>query len=161
MYILKFPHPYLFVKCQKVDHFDKQLSNILDEMWETMQINNGLGLAANQVGISRRMFVMQGPNEEKLYLVNPEIVSQSIQAANLKEGCLSAPEEFLVRSDRVEWIQIKYQNVDGVRHVRTFHGLHSVCVQHELEHLNGISFMESKSIQKSKRVELAKKWRLR
>lgn len=161
MEILKFPHPRLLHKCHEVTIFDPQLEIFLDEMWDTMQKHNGLGLAANQVGLMARMFVMEGPNKEKLYLINPKIIRQSIGAANLKEGCLSAPDEFLVRSDRVAWVQVKFQNVDSISYTRTFHGLYSVCVQHEMEHLDGISYMESKSIPKNKRVELAKKWGLR
>lgn len=161
MEILKFPHPALLHKCNEVTDFYPELEYFLDEMWETMKKHNGLGLAANQVGLMARMFVMEGPNKEKLYLINPKIVAQSVVNANLQEGCLSAPEEFLIRSDRVEWVQVKYQNVDRIEYVRTFYGLHSVCVQHEMEHLDGISYMESKSIPRKKRNELASKWGLK
>lgn len=161
MQILKFPHPELFESGKEVTVFGPELKVLLDSMWDTMKANNGLGLAANQVSLLHRMFVMEGPKAERLYVINPKITLKSIGAANLKEGCLSAPGEFLVRSDRAAWVQVKFKNADNKEQVRVFSGLHAVCVQHEIEHLDGVSFMESKLITKSKRNQLAKKWGLK
>lgn len=158
MKILKFPHPNLFIKCQNVTVFGKELKVLLDAMWETMINNNGVGLAANQADLSFNMFVMEGPNKEQLYIVNPRIIKQSSLPANLNEGCLSAPGELLVVSDRSYWTMIEYQDETGAAQKKVFEGIYSVCVQHEIEHLEGKSFLESKSIPKNTRKKLSKKW---
>ncbi len=158
MKILQFPHPSLFKKCQDVTVFGKELKLLLDAMWETMVASNGAGLAANQVDLPFNMFVMEGPNRQKWYLVNPKITNKSKIPANLKEGCLSAPGEFLVINERVNWVQIEYQNELGKNFSVIFEGIYAICVQHEMEHLQGKGFMESKSIPKHIRKKLAKKW---
>jgi peptide deformylase len=157
MEILKYPDPHLLTKCKVVAVFGPTLETLLDSMWETMKKHGGIGLAANQVGLLYRMFVMETAAGEKLYLVNPEIVKRSEGFVDLKEGCLSAPGEFL-NLYRSTWVQVKFQNQNGVSEIRTFSGVQSVCVQHEIEHLEGQSFLESKSIPKVKRRELARKW---
>lgn len=160
MAILKFPNEKLFVECKKVTVFGPELKVLLDAMWETMKNNNGLGLAANQVGLEYRMFVMEGPNEEKVFLVNPYITNKSKGFANLKEGCLSAPGEFIIIPDRAEWVQVTFENEKGEPQVRVFKGIHAVCVQHEIEHLEGKTYLLSQALPKSKRRDLAKKWGL-
>lgn len=165
MEILKFPHPALFAYCPPVDIFDDRLYDLLNKMWDLMKVNNGMGLAANQVGLLAQAFVMEGPargpSMEKFFIINPTVVAQSKAPANVEEGCLSAPGDTILRSDRVEWIQIKYQNSEGRYRTETFYGIHAVCVQHEMEHLAGVSYMQSKTIPKNKRNELAKKWGLK
>lgn len=158
MEILQFPHPSLFKKCQDITVFGKELKILLDSMWETMLSSNGVGLAANQVDLLFNMFVMLGPNDEKLYIVNPKIVKKSTTPANLKEGCLSAPGEFLIVDDRAYWVLLEYQNELGESQQKVFEGIYSVCVQHETEHLDGKGFMESKGIPKNVRKRLSKKW---
>lgn len=160
MEILKFPHSNLFVKCEVVTVFGPELKTILEAMYETMISHSGIGLAANQVGLKHRMFTMQGDNEEKIFLVNPKVKSRSGAPANLREGCLSAPGEFFVRPDRVQWVQVEFHDEQGIVRVRVFKGLCAVCVEHELEHLDGKGFMQSTTIPKKKRQELAKKWGL-
>jgi peptide deformylase len=128
-------------------------------MWETMEANNGIGLAANQIGLPLSMVVMKGPNG-RINLVNPNIFGKSRLLANLKEGCLSAPGDFILVPDRVEWVQVNYQDEKGHEKMAVFKGLYSVCIQHELEHLDGKSFMENKSIPKNIRKGLQKKWGL-
>lgn len=161
MQIIKFPSSELFQKCSEVSVFGPELKVLLDSMYQTMIEANGIGLAANQVGLKFRMFVMFGPNNERLNIVNPTIVSKSIAPANLKEGCLSAPGEMLVLEERRTWVQLKYQDETGTEQKKMFHGIHAVCVQHEIDHLNGKSYLQSKSLHKAKRKELAKKWDLK
>lgn len=160
MEILKFPNSKLFTKCEPVSVFGEELKILLEAMWETMKQNEGVGLAANQVGLSQNMFTMEGLEGEKIFLVNPKIVNKSQGPANIKEGCLSAPGEFLIRSDRVAWVEVEFQNELGDKLKRVFKGLRAVCVQHEMEHLEGKGFMQSDKIPKKKRQELAKKWGL-
>lgn len=158
MKILKFPDPALFQACKEVSVFGPELKTLLDSMWETMFEGSGIGLAANQVGLTFRMFTMIGPDNEKLYVVNPKILKRSVVPANLKEGCLSAPGEFLILDERSSWIKLSFQDETGKEHERVFKGIHSVCVQHETDHLNGLTYLASKSLHKAKRKELAKKY---
>lgn len=160
MEIVKFPNPWLFEVTHKVaeEEFGENLNSLLESMYETMLDNNGIGLSANQVGLSHRMFVMEGPREEKLFLINPYIRAKSALNYRFKEGCLSAPGEFVFIEDRASWVQVVYQNENGNTECRTFRDIHSVCVQHEIDHLDGKSFLEHEAIPKSIRRSLAKKW---
>jgi len=158
MKILQFPHESLFTPADDVSVFETELKVLLDNMWMTMNKTPGIGLAANQVDLRFNMFVMRSEADEKLYIVNPKIVKHSLVITLMKEGCLSAPGEALVTGNRAEWVSVDYQDEKGKKKNRLFKGLDSVCVQHEMEHLAGISFMESKSISKKIRKDLAKKW---
>lgn len=158
MEIIKFPNYSLFTVCSEVTVFGPELKVMLDSMWETMKNERGLGLAANQVGLMWRTFTMEGPKQEQLYIVNPTITRRSISPANIKEGCLSAPGEFLVLSERAAWVELHGQNENGEAKRWLFEGAHAVCVQHEIDHLDGKSYMQSKTIPKKQRMELAKKW---
>jgi peptide deformylase len=159
--ILKFPHPLLFKKCEPVTVFDTELRFLLHRMYETMKEHNGVGLAANQVGLPFRMFVMDLPNEEPMCLINPRIIEKSRLPASLREGCLSAPGEFLVIDERVSWVKVEFQTHDGAKKVRVFKDLYAVCVQHEIDHLDGKSHLQAMSIPKQKRKELTRKWGLK
>lgn len=161
MEILKFPHPSLFESCRHVTVFDKELKVLLEAMWETMIENNGVGLAANQVGLPWRMFVMKGDKGEKHFLVNPMIVASGLQSANLREGCLSAPGEFVTLQERAYWVQVKYHDETGAVKFKVFSEIYSVCAQHEIDHLDGKSHLQSRSIPKKKRIEIAKRWGLK
>jgi len=158
MKILQFPHESLFTPADDVTVFEMELKVLLDNMWNTMLNARGIGLAANQVGLRFNMFVMKTEANEKLYLVNPKVVKKSIVITLLKEGCLSAPGEQIVTGNRSEWISVDYQDYNGNKKNRMFTGIDAVCVQHEMEHLAGLSFMESKSISKKVRKELANRW---
>lgn len=161
MEILKFPHPTLSEVCTPVTVFGEELKILLDAMWDTMKSTTGMGLAANQVGLTFRMFVMEGNEGERIYLVNPEILKKSLAISAIKEGCLSAPGEMIQTNSRAEWVQVRYYDESGNYRNKVFTDVYSVCVQHEIDHLNGKSFMEIKTIPKSKRKELAKKWGLK
>jgi peptide deformylase len=161
MEILKFPHPSLFEVCKEVTVFGDELNTLLEGMYTTMSAGGGLGLAANQVGLHYRMFVMVGLQNEKLFIINPKILKISEQPANMREGCLSAPGEFLLLSERMFWVQVEFQNEKGEKKTRVFKGLHSVCVQHEIDHLDGKSHLMSKSIPKAQRKQLYNKWGLK
>lgn len=161
MEILKFPHPALLTPCKPVTVFGLELKVMLDSMFETMVQNNGIGLAANQVGLDYRMFVMLGINGGCCYIINPEIISKSNIISNFQEGCLSSPGEKITTNNRSIWVRIKFQDIQGDSIIFTFEGIHAICVQHEIEHLEGKSFLQSEAISKSKRVALCKKWGLK
>ena len=161
MEILKFPHPALLKPCKPVTVFGPELRTILDAMFLTMRTKNGVGLAANQVGLDLRAFVMITELGSKLYVVNPEITSFSKNINLFKEGCLSAPGEFLVTGNRPDWVQVRFQDENGLNHGNVFHGVDAVCFAHENEHLDGKAFMQAKSISKSKRMAICKRWGLK
>jgi peptide deformylase len=142
MKILKYPHPFLFEKVKPVVEFNDSLEILGNEMLKTMKENNGVGLAANQVGVDKRIFVMQCDSEKPAYIfINPIINNKSVESQALDEGCLSVPSIYApvqrAKSVTLTWIDTK-----GVTHQKTFEGLESVCVQHELEHLDGIVFIQ-------------------
>lgn len=158
MEILKFPNPILFQACDPVIVFDEQIKATLDEMWETMVVAEGMGLAANQVGILYRMFTMTDVDGGKLYIINPTILKRSEISAAKPEGCLSAPGEFLELNERAEWVQVEFQDETGAVKQRVFRGIHSVCIQHEMDHLDGKTHLLSPTLSSKDRKMLAKKW---
>lgn len=157
MEILKFPHPALFQTTNEVTVFDDALAERLAVMHEAMERENGLGLAANQLGFMDRMFIMKGTNGI-IDLINPVITWRSILPAKLKEGCLSAPGDFLIVPSRKSTIQVKFQDASGEERSTIYRDLLAVCVQHEIDHLNGNVFFADKSIPKSQRNSMMKKW---
>jgi peptide deformylase len=159
MEVLKYPNPHLFKVCKPVLLFTPELSVMLESMWETMIAERGIGLASNQVGLEYRMFTMKGPEDEKIFLVNPIILDSSKHPCPLAEGCLSAPDQ-MVKLYRPSWVKVMYFDEKGCAHTRTFLDIFSVCVQHEIDHLDGISYLQSKAIPKKLRISLAKKWGL-
>lgn len=160
MKILKFPHTLLLRPCEEVTRFDSETLDLLDIMWDTMKENNGIGLAANQIGYPLDMFVMNGV-KGRMNFINPYIAAGSVELANLKEGCLSAPGESILVPGRMKWVQVVYQDEKGAIKSTILQGIHAVCAQHEIEHLDGKSFMEHKSLLKTTRKLLLKKWGLK
>jgi peptide deformylase len=156
MKIVSFPHKSLFTKTQPVTVFGPELKVLLDRMYEIMASNKGIGLAANQVELTFRMFVMQGP-DGPIYLVNPRIVWESKANASIREGCLSAPAEFVVLG-RSAIVKVEYQDETGEKKTKIFNDIYAVCVQHEIEHLDGKSFMHHKSLTKVQKKQLQAKW---
>lgn len=156
MKVVKFPHKSLFTKTEPVTVFGPELKVLLDKMYETMVLNKGIGLAANQVELVFRMFVMEGP-EGPLYLVNPKIVWESKALASIREGCLSAPAEFVVLG-RHSIVKVEFQDETGEKKTKLFNDLYAICVQHEIEHLDGKAFLSHKSLTKIQRKQLHKKW---
>lgn len=160
MDVIKYPDPRLLKPCKEVILFTPELKILLESMWETMKRERGMGLAANQVGLDYRMFVMSGPEEEKLFVVNPKILEFGKHPCNSAEGCLSAPGQ-TIKLFRPSWVKISFKNENGEEVVRTFTDIHSVCAQHEIEHLEGKSFLQNGAIPKKLRIFLAQKWGLR
>ena len=143
--IVTWPAAVLKQRCAEVDTFDAELHGLLDDMRETMVVADGLGLAANQVAVSKRVFVMAIPDEggedyELFEVINPVIEGRRGEQ-RFEEGCLSFPgiSEFVVRADAID---LAYSDRDGNRQVRTLTGVASVCAQHELDHLDGVTFIE-------------------
>ena len=133
---------------------------IAKNMAEAMEKFGGLGLSANQVGLPYRMFVMrtmhEGDTESKVVpYFNPELTRVSQETELMKEGCLSFPDIFLMIK-RSKTIEFKYQDVEGKEHTAVLEGLGARCVQHEIDHLNGILFLQRASKLKLERAMKAR-----
>lgn len=111
--------------------------DLYQDLAETMIENNGIGLSANQIGIRTRAFVMRA--EEVIGVINPKIVSVSDELVYLEEGCLSYPNLF-VKIKRPRFIRARFTHPDGKTETRKFDGMTARCFQHELDHLNGITY---------------------
>lgn len=135
--VVKLGDPVLTKKCRKVEVFDSKLSDLIDDMFETMYASQGVGLAAPQVGLLKRVVVIDvgdGPIE----LVNPEITLQEGEQRE-SEGCLSLPGKYGV-TVRPQKVQVKGQDRTGKWQVFTGEDLKARCFCHELDHLDGVLF---------------------
>ena len=150
-----FPDPILRETAATVSTFDKQLRTFVDSMIETMYDSRGIGLAAPQVGISKRICVVDVSEEgdTPLHFINPVIESRTGTTPS-EEGCLSIPgyRETIKRSEK---IAIKAVDVEGKPIELTADGLLAICLQHEIDHLNGVLFIDHLSRLKR---QMFKKW---
>jgi len=133
-----------------VEEVDDALRSLIDDMFATMYAAPGIGLAAIQVGVPKRLLVidLQEPEEEEgepvrnpLVFINPEILESSDVTVPYQEGCLSVPDQYaeVLRPDRV---RARWLDRDGVQHEEWIDGLLAVCLQHEIDHLNGVLFID-------------------
>ncbi len=140
MRIRLYGDPVLRQKAKKVEVIDEHLDEILEDMIETMYLGDGVGLAAPQVGLSLRMFVMDY-GEGPVKVINPLILEKSEETAVEEEGCLSLPEIF-EDVERSVWIKAKFQNEKGEWIERGFRDYPARVFQHEYDHLDGILFID-------------------
>ena len=154
--ILTEPNKLLRAKSLKVEKVDKDLQKLMDDMLETMYAAPGIGLAAIQVGVPKRVIVLdigwqynsENLNEDKkiikknpMYFVNPEIITKSINNSIYEEGCLSVPGQF-AEIERPDKCHIKYLNYYGEPKELVAEGMLATCIQHEMDHLEGILFID-------------------
>ena len=139
------PDPILRKKSENLEKVDNELRLLLDDMLETMYTAPGIGLAAVQVGILKRLIVIDiSKNKEKknpIFLINPEIIFKSKNTSIYEEGCLSLPGHF-AEIERPEECHIKYIDYEGKKKEMKANGLLATCVQHEIDHLNGKLFID-------------------
>lgn len=136
---MKLTNKVLYRPARPFEDFHKLTQNqfMLEQMFAFMRRNSGLGMAAPQIGVSRRLFVMETDGHRRACF-NPEITSVSEDLAELAEGCLSFPgEECTIK--RPQWVCVRYQTVQGLWVEETLNGMAARCFQHELDHLNGIT----------------------
>ncbi|MEE2691091.1 MAG: peptide deformylase [Pseudomonadota bacterium] len=163
--ILVAPDPRLREVSRPVDKVDDALRALMDDMLETMYDAPGIGLAAIQVGVPVRVIVMDlaGEDEEKQprYFVNPEILDPSEEASVYQEGCLSVP-DFYEDVERPARCRIKYLDYNGEEKIEDAEGLLATCIQHEMDHLEGVLFIDHLSRLKRDRIlkKLKKEQRL-
>jgi len=156
--ILVVPDPRLKQVSQPVDVVDDELRALMDDMLETMYAAPGIGLAAIQIGVPKRVIVMdlarEGEDRQPRYFVNPEILWASEETAPYEEGCLSVP-EFYDEVERPAKVRLRYLNYQGEAIEEDAEGLYAVCIQHEMDHLDGVLFIDHLS--RLKREQAIKK----
>ncbi len=139
------PDPILREKSSTLEKVDYELRSLLDDMLETMYAAPGIGLAAVQVGILKRLIVIDiSKDKEKknpLILINPEIIFRSKNTSVYEEGCLSLPGHY-AEIERPAECQIKFIDYDGKARELKANGLLATCIQHEIDHLNGVLFID-------------------
>lgn len=157
MKIFEIPEPVLRQKAEKVDAVDASVRQILSDMLETMYAGNGVGLAANQVGLLKRLVVIDCASDDEepapIKMVNPEIIAHSEHKILHNEGCLSLPREY-ADVERWEMVVVRYWDENGIEQTREADGLLAIAMQHEIDHLDGVLFIDHLS--KLKRDRLLK-----
>jgi peptide deformylase len=156
--ILVVPNPVLKQVSKTVAVVDDELRALMDDMLETMYAAPGIGLAAIQVGVAKRVIVMdlarEGEDKQPRHFVNPEILWASEDTAPYEEGCLSVPEIY-DEVERPAQVKIRYLNYAGETVEEDAEGLFAVCIQHEMDHLDGVLFIDHLS--RLKREQAIKK----
>lgn len=144
--ILIHPDPRLKKVCAPVARITPEIEALADDMLATMYDAPGVGLAGPQVGVLSRIFVMDAtrdPEAERrpLVLVNPEVTWSSEEMNTYEEGCLSIPDQY-ADVTRPKQVRLRWLGLDGKKHEEEFDGLWATCAQHELDHLNGVLFID-------------------
>ena len=147
------PDPRLKTKSSPVEKIDDDVRAFVADMFDTMYEERGIGLAAVQVGVLKRVLIAdvawreeQGPGKQHV-LINPEILTEEPELSTYKEGCLSFPDQF-ADVIRPAGVRVRYLDLNGKQQEETLTGLLATCVQHEIDHLNGITFVDHISLTK-------------
>lgn len=143
--IIVAPDPRLKVKAKPVAQVDDRIRKLLDDMVETMHAAPGIGLAAPQIGEALRMLVVDiakdGEPSNPMKFINPEIIWASDEKVTWEEGCLSLPDQF-AEVDRSKDVKVRYLDETGARKEIHASGLMAICLQHEMDHLEGVLFVD-------------------
>ena len=143
--ILTEPNRILRQISEKVDNVNQEIQSLMDDMLDTMYAAPGIGLAAIQIGVPKRVIVIDitRDNEKKnpIYFINPEIVWKENEVSTYEEGCLSVPNQF-AEINRPKGCQVKYLDYFGEPKLLKAEGLLATCIQHEIDHLEGILFID-------------------
>ena len=152
--VLRFPDPRLRTKAQPVTAVTDATATIIDDMLATMYEEKGVGLAATQVNIHQRIVVMDTSenSDQPMVLINPEIIARSEETSINEEGCLSVPGTY-AKVDRHDACTVKALDRQGKEFTLNATGLQSICIQHEIDHLNGILFVDYLSPLKRQRIQ--------
>ena len=156
--IVEYPDKRLKEKSKRVEKFDKELHELLDAMYDAMVGFNGIGLAAIQVGYAKQVLLLNIPDENDeqsienlIEMVNPVIIEKNGETT-YQEGCLSVP-SFYEDIDRYKNVVVNYQDREGNTKTLDADGLLSIAIQHEIDHLNGILFIDKLSYSRRKKFE--------
>ncbi|MGB3875122.1 peptide deformylase [Shinella zoogloeoides] len=153
------PDPILRQVSRPIETIDGEVKKLADDMLETMYDAPGIGLAAIQIGVARRMLVLDvskdGEDKKPLVFINPEIVTASDARSVYEEGCLSIP-DYYAEVERPASITVRHLDREGKEQVTEAEGLLATCLQHEIDHLNGVLFIDH--ISKLKREMVIRKF---
>ena len=156
--ILTEPNKLLRQVSKTVEKVEDEERKLMDDMLETMYAANGIGLAAIQIGVPKRIIVMDISKKENeknpMFFVNPVIIKKNIEKATYEEGCLSVPNQF-AEIDRPNSCEVEYLDYNGNKKKLKAEGLLATCIQHEMDHLEGILFIDYLS--KLKKTMIIKK----
>ena len=156
--LVYWPDSVLRTVAQHVTNFNRDLNQLTQDMLLTMRSQLGMGLAAPQVGVSKRIFVMDidyiegNQPAEPLIIINPEIIAVSEQTFKWKEGCLSVPGHFETRV-RPQAVKLAYQDITGKDHITKLYDLVAFAALHEYDHLEGKVFVDGSSSFKTQRIQ--------
>lgn len=139
--VIKYPNKLLQETSIEVKYIDKKIKKLVEDMFDTMYENNGIGLAAVQIGVLKRVVVIDIENDGKFALINPKIVGYSENKTTMQEGCLSVPNGYY-SVERPEEVIVEYTGLDGENNRIEASGLLSKCLQHEIDHLNGYTIVD-------------------
>jgi peptide deformylase len=157
--IIKLPDKRLRLVSEPIKRIDAGIRKLVDEMFETMYDAPGIGLAAIQVGVAKRVVTMDLSKKEDDHkpqvFINPELTWKSEEKSSYEEGCLSIP-EYYEEVERPAQVKVKYLDLDGKGHEIEAKGLLATCLQHEIDHTNGVLFIDY--ISKLKRDRVIKKF---
>ena len=156
--IITEPNKILRQKSLSVNNVGKAEQQLMNDMLETMYAANGIGLAAIQIGVPKRIIVMDiSTKDEKnnpMYFVNPVIKNKNLETSTYEEGCLSVP-NFFAEVDRPKKCDVEYLDYHGKKKILNAEGLLATCIQHEMDHLEGVLFIDYLS--KLKKTMIVKK----
>lgn len=153
------PDPILRQVSKPVEHVDSEISRLAEDMLETMYDAPGIGLAAIQIGVPRRMLVIDVSREDEdkkpMVFINPQVVASSDERSVYEEGCLSIP-DYYAEVERPATVTVSYIDREGKQQTVEADGLLATCLQHEIDHLNGVLFIDH--ISRLKRDMVIKKF---
>ncbi|WP_320195269.1 peptide deformylase [Agrobacterium rosae] len=153
--IVSYPHPALGSHCEPVTGFGPELAQLAQDLLETMRAAPGVGITAAHVGILQRLFVLElKPGVVRTY-VNPEILETSSETMRHMEGSVSMP-GFTEEVERPSKVTLRFRDVSGRWHEEQAEGFHAICIQHEIDQLDGMFWL--KRLSKLKRDRLIRKW---
>jgi peptide deformylase len=157
--ILKLPDKRLRLKSEPVKRIDAGIRKLVEDLFETMYDAPGIGLAAIQIGVAKRVVTMDLSKKDEEHkpqvFINPEVTWTSEEKSTYEEGCLSIP-EYYEEVERPAQVKVKYLDLDGNEHEIEASGLFATCLQHEIDHTNGVLFIDH--ISKLKRDRVVKKF---
>ena len=157
--IIKLPDKRLRLVSEPVKRIDDGIRKLVDDMFDTMYKAPGIGLAAIQIGVPKRVVILDLSKKEDdhkpLVFINPEVTWTSEDKSKYEEGCLSIP-EYYEEVERPAKVRVRFTDLDGKVHEEDAEGLFATCIQHEIDHLNGVLFIDH--ISKLKRARVIKKF---
>ena len=157
--IITLPDKRLRLKSEPIKRVDAGIRKLVDDLFETMYDAPGIGLAAIQIGVAKRVVTMDLSKKEEdhkpLVFINPEVTWTSAEKSKYEEGCLSIP-DYYEEVERPAQVKVKYLDLDGNEQEIEAAGLFAICLQHEIDHTNGVLFIDH--ISKLKRDRIVKKF---